>query len=95
MNVYVASCFCFFSKNCIFANSCLYDPTELSRHNFIITTRVISNKVVLFQCFILDLYCIHSLKILLIFVVDQINFESKQDFGCFQTSFFYIKGNFI
>ena len=69
LNVYVASCF--FHKHVHLHRVCLYDPIELNKHNFIIPTIIISNvkfvyHVLLFQGCLLDLHCIHFLKILLV-----------------------------
>ena len=67
-------CFLFFHKNVNLKIVCLYDSIELNKHKFIIATIIISNiknfhfpfKVLLFQGCLLDLHCIHFLKILLI-----------------------------
>ena len=90
-------CFLFFHKNVYLHIVCLYDPIELNKHNFIIATIIISNikycyfpknKLLLFQCSLLDLHCIHFLKIECIF------FNTIFCCCCFQTYIcFYIEQN--
>ena len=80
---------------------CLYDPIELNKHNFIISTIIISNfqkllfslnKVLLFHCCLLNLHCIHFMKILLILFDWMYIFEHNFCCWCFQTDmFFYIE----
>ena len=92
-------CFLFFHKNVYLHRVCLYDPIELNKHNFIIATIIISNikkllfslnKVLLFQCSLLYLHCMHFLKIECIFL------NTTFCCWCFQTYiFFYIEENKI